>query len=128
MDEVNYKKLNRSIKMYPIFYGLTADLIFWIAINTLFLTTVKHLSAAQINSIEAVGTVVGIFFQLILVKIVRKIRNLNSDYAKNVPIIAMTANAFLTDVDDAIKSGMNQHISKPIDFKKLFSLLKKVIK
>lgn len=58
----------------------------------------------------------------------RKIRNLNSDYAKNVPIIAMTANAFLTDVDDAIKSGMNQHISKPIDFKKLFSLLKKVIK
>ena len=48
--------------------------------------------------------------------------------AKNVPIIAMTANAFLTDVDDAIKSGMNQHISKPIDFKKLFSLLKKVIK
>lgn len=78
MDEVNYKKLNRSIKMYPIFYGLTADLIFWIAINTLFLTTVKHLSAAQINSIEAVGTVVGIFFQLILVKIVRKIRNLNS--------------------------------------------------
>ena len=65
MDEVNYKKLNRSIKMYPIFYGLTADLIFWIAINTLFLTTVKHLSAAQINSIEAVGTVVGIFFQLI---------------------------------------------------------------
>ena len=58
----------------------------------------------------------------------RKIRNLNSDYAKSVPIIAMTANAFLTDVDDAIKSGMNQHISKPIDFKKLFSLLKKVIK
>lgn len=58
----------------------------------------------------------------------RKIRNLNSDYAKNVPIIAMTANAFLTDVDDAIKSGMNQHISKPIDFKKLFSLFKKVIK
>ena len=78
MDEVNYKKLNRSIRMYPIFYGLTADLIFWIAINTLFLTTVKHLSASQINSIEAVGTVVGIFFQLILVKIVRKIGNLNS--------------------------------------------------
>lgn len=58
----------------------------------------------------------------------RKIRNINSDYAKSVPIIAMTANAFLTDIEDAIKSGMNQHISKPIDFKKLFALLKKVIK
>ena len=78
MENVDYKKLNRSISIYPIFYGLTADLIFWIAINTLFLTTVKHLSASQINSIEAISTVVGIFFQLILVKIVRRIGNLNS--------------------------------------------------
>ena len=78
MENVDYKKLNRSISIYPIFYGLTADLIFWIAINTLFLTTVKHLSASQINSIEAMSTVVGIFFQLILVKIVRRIGNLNS--------------------------------------------------
>lgn len=78
MENVDYKKLNRSISIYPLFYGLTADLIFWIAINTLFLTTVKHLSASQINSIEAISTVVGIFFQLILVKIVRRIGNLNS--------------------------------------------------
>lgn len=78
MENVDYKKLNRSINIYPLFYGLTADLIFWIAINTLFLTIVKHLSASQINSIEAISTVVGIFFQLILVKIVRKIGNLNS--------------------------------------------------
>lgn len=78
MENVDYKKLNRSIDIYPIFYGLTSDLIFWIAINTLFLTTVKHLSAAQINSIGAIGTIFGIFFQLILVKIVRRIGNLNS--------------------------------------------------
>ncbi len=49
-----------------------------IAINTLFLTTVKNLSASQINSIDAISTIVGIIFQLILVKIVRKIGNLNS--------------------------------------------------
>jgi hypothetical protein len=78
MEEVNYKKLDRSIKMYPIFYGLTADLIFWVAINTLFLTTVKHLSASQINSLGAIGTAVGLIFQLFLIKIVRKIGNLNS--------------------------------------------------
>ena len=78
MQEVDYKKLNRSIKMYPIFYGLTADLIFWIAINTLFLTTVKHLSASDINSLCAIGTAIGIIFQIFLIKIVRKIGNLNS--------------------------------------------------
>ena len=76
--EVNNKKLKRSINIYPIFYGLSADLIFWIAINTLFLTTVKGLSASQINSIEAIATGIGIIFQLFLVKIVRKIGNLNS--------------------------------------------------
>ena len=63
MQKVNYKKLNRSIKMYPIFYGLTADLIFWIAINTLFLTTVKHLSASDINSLGAIG-----FFIYLLIR------------------------------------------------------------
>ena len=41
MTEVNLKKLNRSIKIYPIFYGLTADLVFLIAINTLFLTIIQ---------------------------------------------------------------------------------------
>ena len=76
--EVNNKKLKRSINIYPIFYGLSADLIFWIAINTLFLTTVKGLSASQVNSIEAIATGIGIIFQLFLVKIVRKIGNLNS--------------------------------------------------
>ena len=76
MTETN--KINRTIKIYPIFYGLTADLIFWIAINTLFLTTVKNLSAAEINSIDTIGTAVGIGFQIFLIKIVRKIGNIKS--------------------------------------------------
>ena len=76
MTEAN--KINRTIKIYPIFYGLTADLIFWIAINTLFLTTIKNLSAAEINSIDTIGTAVGIAFQFFLIKIVRKIGNIKS--------------------------------------------------
>ena len=72
------QKINRTIKIYPIFYGLTADLIFWIAINTLFLTTVKHLSASQINSIEAIAIGGGIIFQMFLIKIVRKIGNIKA--------------------------------------------------
>ena len=44
----------------------------------MFLTTVKNLSASEINSIEAISTIAGIFFQFVLVKIVRRIGNLNS--------------------------------------------------
>lgn len=72
------KKINLSNKIYPLFYGMSADLVFWIAINTLFLTTVKHLNASQINTINFVGTLVAIFIQLFSIKFIRKIGNINS--------------------------------------------------
>jgi len=43
--------------------------------------------------------------------------------AKNIPIIAMTANAFTDDVQHALASGMNAHIAKPLDFEKLKKIL-----
>ncbi len=45
----------------------------------------------------------------------RAIRSMDRDDAKKVPIIAMTANAFMEDVKTAKDCGMNEHISKPID-------------
>lgn len=75
MEEKNIKLSN---KIYPIFYGFSSDLVFWIAINTLFLTTVKHLNASQINTINFVGTLVAIVIQLFSIKFIRKIGNLNS--------------------------------------------------
>lgn len=39
--------------------------------------------------------------------------------AKNVPIVAMTANAFSEDVKNALDSGMNAHIAKPVDLEQL---------
>ena len=45
----------------------------------------------------------------------RAIRALDRDDAKTIPIIAMTANAFVEDVRDAMEAGMNAHIAKPID-------------
>lgn len=54
----------------------------------------------------------------------RKIRELKRPDARNIPIIAMTANAFAEDVKEAIDAGMNAHIAKPIDME----LLKKTIK
>ena len=45
----------------------------------------------------------------------REIRARTQNAAKQIPIIAMTANAFKEDVDRCIATGMNDHISKPID-------------
>lgn len=53
----------------------------------------------------------------------RKIRELKRPDSQKIPIIAMTANAFAEDVKEALDSGMNVHVSKPIDME----LLKKSI-
>ncbi len=56
----------------------------------------------------------------------KKIRNLKNANS-NIPIIAMTANAFEEDKQKALKIGMNGHISKPIDINKLFGTLNEFI-
>lgn len=43
------------------------------------------------------------------------IRAMDRPYARNIPIVAMTANAFAEDVLNCKKAGMNEHITKPID-------------
>ncbi len=45
------------------------------------------------------------------------IRALGTDWAERIPIIAMTANAYADDVQQAFDAGMNAHVSKPIDVK-----------
>lgn len=45
----------------------------------------------------------------------RRIRGLDIDRAREIPIIAMTANVFREDIEMCIKAGMNDHIGKPID-------------
>jgi CheY-like chemotaxis protein len=47
----------------------------------------------------------------------RTIRAMDTPKAKNIPIIAMTANAFKEDVEHCIEAGMNDHLAKPIDEK-----------
>lgn len=55
----------------------------------------------------------------------RAIRNQDRTDVKTIPILAMTANALEEDKAMALKSGMNEHISKPIDIKQFFSILAK---
>ncbi len=52
-----------------------------------------------------------------------EIRNINSEYCRTVPIIAMTASTFEEDVKNALNSGMNEHIGKPIDLKQLNTVM-----
>jgi signal transduction histidine kinase/DNA-binding response OmpR family regulator len=51
------------------------------------------------------------------------IRKMNREDAQRLPIIAMTADAFTSDVQKALAAGMNAHIAKPIDFAKLERIL-----
>lgn len=72
------KKVKDSIKLYPIFYAFSADLIFFVPIDTLFLTLVKGLNASQISAMTMIGLLVCILSQKIVVKTTKKIGNANS--------------------------------------------------
>ncbi len=58
----------------------------------------------------------------------RMIRALDRADARAVPIIAMTANAFDSDVKESLRSGMTAHLSKPIEPEKLYETLAKSMK
>ena len=55
------------------------------------------------------------------------IRKLDHPQAKDIPIFAMTANAFTEDISAALAAGMNGHIAKPIDTEVLYQTLQKTI-
>lgn len=57
-----------------------------------------------------------------------RIRCLNRTDAADVPIVATSANAFAEDVKRSLASGMNAHVSKPIDPEKLAKVLAKVMR
>ena len=58
----------------------------------------------------------------------KKIRSLDREDAKKIPIIAMTANAFAEDRIRTKEAGMDEHIPKPIDVKLLIKVIHKLVK
>ncbi|MBE5901381.1 MAG: response regulator [Lachnospiraceae bacterium] len=56
-----------------------------------------------------------------------EIRNHERQDGKTIPIIAMTANAFAEDVEAAKQAGMNEHMAKPIDMRRLIDVFKKYL-
>ena len=58
----------------------------------------------------------------------RIIRSMNREDANEIPIIALTANAFDEDVQNSMQAGLNAHLSKPVNPETLFDTLEKIIK
>ena len=77
------------------------------------------------------------YYQLVLMDVqmpvmngyeaVQVIRKLKDPKLASIPILAMTANAFEEDKQEALKCGMNGHIAKPIDIEELFDTLGRVL-
>ena len=78
MNKSVENRIKLSNKIYPVFYGLSSDLIFFVAINTLFLTEIKGLTSAEVNLITTIGVLVALFFYLTSHKIIKRIGNLLS--------------------------------------------------
>ena len=58
----------------------------------------------------------------------RQIRAMEREDAKDIPIIALTANAFDEDVQRSLQAGMNAHLSKPVQPDTLYQTLENLIK
>ncbi len=77
------------------------------------------------------------YYQLVLMDVqmpvmsgyeaVREIRQLENQRLAGIPVIAMTANAFEEDKQEALRNGMDGHIAKPINIELLFTTLNKVL-
>ena len=56
----------------------------------------------------------------------RVMRSLNRPDAATVPIIALSANAFEEDIAMAKDAGMNEHLAKPVDLRKMFKVMSRL--
>ncbi len=75
MEEAEQKKQRQFLKVFPWYAGLSSDLLFWVAIDTLFFTVVRKLSPAQIVSLTSVSVIGGIILQGPSLFVIKKIGN-----------------------------------------------------
>jgi CheY-like chemotaxis protein len=57
----------------------------------------------------------------------RQIRGLKMEKAKDIPIIAMTANVFKEDIEKCLAAGMNDHAGKPVNADEMFKQMSKYL-
>lgn len=78
IQKLKTKRALYNIKIIPWFMGFSNDLMFYIAINTLFFTTVKNLTASQISFITTISCLSYILLQRLFLKITKNIGNTKS--------------------------------------------------
>lgn len=72
------KDIEKFNKIFPIYSGLSGDLLFWVAIDSLFLTVVKQFTASQIVSVTSISLIVCILLQIPILKIIKVLGNTKS--------------------------------------------------
>jgi len=90
------------------------------------------------DGIEALAKVKDNIYDLVLMDIqmpkmdgleaTKNIRKMDGNYYKELPIIALSANALLGDKEKSISAGMNNHITKPVEPEQLFDMFNQYLK
>ena len=69
---------NRTVKIYPWYSSISGDLLFFVAINTVYLTTIKNFDALQISLMNTIAMAFTILMRRIFLKVIFLIGNENS--------------------------------------------------
>ncbi|MBE5905895.1 MAG: response regulator [Lachnospiraceae bacterium] len=141
--DVRHERTAISRRM-PDLNGATIMLVEDIAINREFITAILEKTGATVLQAEDGQEAVDLVknaeegdLQLIFMDIqmpvldgygaTKAIRDLPEKWTKEIPIIAMTANAFAEDKAAAISTGMNDYLTKPVDILELYQKLREYI-
>ncbi len=81
------KKVNRFIKLYPWHRGLTADLLFYVAIGSLFLSVVRGLTSAELVALTTISTVIVIVLQFPMLWAIRRLGNTASIRISGIALV-----------------------------------------
>lgn len=79
-EEMNLtnKKLKKFNKIYPWFDAITCDLLFFMAIDTLFFTIVKGFNPTQITMLTTISSLITIIMQIPLINLIKRLENTKS--------------------------------------------------
>lgn len=72
------QRINKTIKLYPLYSAFIGDLIFFVPIDTLYLTLVKGLNASQITAMTMISLFVCILLQKLILNVIQSIGNIKS--------------------------------------------------
>lgn len=92
-----------------------------------FLSSISHDIRTPINGILGMLRIADTYSNMDGLQATKQIRDMNRPDALAIPIVAMSANAFEEDIKKSLESGMNTHLIKPLDGKKVTDTMKKYL-